>query len=363
MAKQFRVLDQLMMSLGDKEATYDAGPAAWTLGAAFQHFEFGEAVVGWDDKIVTDKDTVHGSQFATTSEIVRQDARLIYREPRVRPVHLAGLAALAGGVVAATQDGALTAYRHTCTPVAAAVALPSIGFQEKASGEQYKYTGVKLDTFALRRGGPERAYLEVEVGLIGSGTRAVAADSFPAKVTGGLPLRWGDVKCWLETGANISIDATPTQNAENISSATPDALTSRLLDFEFSHRNDLQADDGYAPGGGAVRTRLDHGPGRGATWKLVLIVDESTLATERAYYTAQDNVALEIECYSGTLIAAGGAMYYGLDLIIPRTRLAGFERGTQEGFNTLTLTGECMDDGTNAIWKLHVYNAQSAYLA
>lgn len=362
MAKQFRVLDQLMASFGDKEATYDAGPAAWTLGPAHQLYEFSDAFVAIEDKIITDRDTVHGSQFKTLDEIVRQDARFAYTEPRVRPHSLAGWAALAGGVVASVQDGALVAYRHKITPVAAGVALPSIGVQEKASGEQYLYRGVKLDSFRLRRGGPENAYFTLEAGLIGSGTRAVSATAFPAKVADS-PFLWGNAKCFLETGANISIDAAPTQGLENISSATPDSLTARLLDIEFSHGNDLQAEDGYEPGGGKVRTRLDDGPGRVARISLTLVVDETTLAAERGYYDNRDNVALELDVDSGIIIAATGVYKYGFDLIIPRLRLDPIERGVQAGYNTIKLQGECYDDSTNPLWQLYVYNSQAVYLA
>ena len=360
MAKQFRKLDQLMMSLGDKEAAYDAGPAAWTLGAAFQLFEFGEAFVAWEDVIDTDRETVHGSQFASRSEIIRQDARFAYSEPRIRPSHLGGFAALAlGDLSASVEDGALVAYRHKIIPVAATVQVPSIGVQEKASGEQYKYTGVKADTFRLYRNGN---YWAVDLGLIGSGTRATAADAFPAKLTE-VPLRWQDTYCWLETGTDISIDAAPTQGLENISSGTPDALKARLVDAEFRWANDHQGDDGYAPGGSAARSRLDHGPARGGSIKLELIVDEATLAAERAYYTGQATACVELEVKGGTVIAATGAMYPGFDLIIPSTRLQPIARGVRDGYNTITFQGDLFDDGTNPVAILYVYNAQTTFLA
>ena len=362
MGRQYRVLDQVMMSLGDKEATYDAGPAAWTAGAAIQLYEFGEAYAAWDDQIVTDRETVHGSQFATLDEIIRQDVRLVYPESRVRPANLAGLAALAGGVLAVVQDAALVAYRHKATPVAADVALPSIGVIEKSSGEQYKYTGVKLDRFSLKRGGPNNGYFAAEAALIGSGTRASDATAFPAKITES-PLRWGDAKCWLETGANITIDAAPTQGLENISSATPDVLTSRLVDFEFSHENDSQAEDGYLPGGGKVRGRLDHGPNRRAHVRLVVEVDPTTLATERGYYDNRDNVAIEVDVDSGVIIASTGAYKYGFDLIIPRMRLEPIKREVRAGVAVLTFEGDCFDDGTNPLWQFYTYNSYVAYLA
>ena len=78
MTKQYRVLDQLMLSTGDAEATYDAGPALWTAAAAQQMVEFGDgAFVAWEDLIVSDEGTVHQSQFKTTDEIIRQDMRLV----------------------------------------------------------------------------------------------------------------------------------------------------------------------------------------------------------------------------------------------------------------------------------------------
>jgi len=359
MPKQFRVLDQFMASLGDKEATYNAGPAAWTIGPAYQLYEFGDAFVVWDDQIITDRDLVHGSQFATRSEIIRQDVRFVYNEPRVRPVPLAGFAALVGGTPTVAQDAALVAYRHKVVPVAADVALPSIAVQEKASAEQYMYYGVKCDTFALRRNG---AFWSMEVGLIGSGTRAVSATAFPAKVTE-VPLRWGDTYCWIETPAAITISATPTQGLEDISSGTPDALTTRLLDAEFRVSNDLQAEDGYAPAGGIVRSRLDHGPARGANIRLDVIVDPATIAAERAYYDSQVDVCVELENKSTVVVAATGAFYFGFDLIIPKVRLSPIARGVRDGFNIITLAGDCCDDGTNPLWILYTYNAQAAYLA
>jgi hypothetical protein len=362
MAKQFRKLDQLMMSLGDKEASYDAGPGLWTFPSVYQLYEFGEAFVAWDDGIVTDEDTVHGTIWPTKSEIIRQDARFTYAEPRVRPTHLAGLAALAGGNLAASvQDGILTAYRHKIIPVAQIVQAPSIGLQEKASGEQYKYTGIKCDSFRLRRGGPDRAYYELEAGLIGSGTRGTASDGFVDKVNEA-PLTWGKAQCWLETGVNISIDAAPTQGLENISGATPDNLTSRLLDFEFEWANDLQGDDGYLANSAKVRGRLDHGPRRGGRIRLVVIVDEATLATERGYYSNRDAVAIEIDVDSGVIIAETGAFKYGFDLIIPLLHLDPIARGVQDGFNVITFAGRCYDDGTNPLFQLYVYNAQATYL-
>src|SRR3972149_6414248 len=104
--QQYIRVDQFMASLGDKEATYNAGPALWTAPAALQLFEFGEDFVGnWADLIAGDRETVPGSQYATLDEIIRQDAGGSYPEPRVRPGSLAGWGALAGGARGSVQGG------------------------------------------------------------------------------------------------------------------------------------------------------------------------------------------------------------------------------------------------------------------
>jgi hypothetical protein len=365
MGRQYRKLDQLMMSLGDKEATYDAGPALWTTPAAHTLFEFGESFAGFEDKIVTDRDTVHGSIHATADAIVQQDVRFSYAAPRVRPTELAGFLALAGGVMAPLQDAALAAWQHKATPVAQDVELPSIGVQEKSSGEQFKYTGIMLDTLSLKRGGPQSAYIELAAGLIGSGTRATAADAFPAKIVEN-PFLWGKMQCWLESGADIAITpaATLEQGDTNISAGAADNFTTRLQNFDFSLANDLQADAGYTANSGLVRSSLHHGPNRKASVSLSLIVDPATLAAERAYYDSRANIAIELQCDMGVVIVpATGVFKFGFDLIIPRLRLNPIARSVDRGVNMLTLSGDAYDDGTNPIWIAYVYCAQAAFLA
>ncbi len=364
--RTFRILDQLMLSLGDKEATYDAGPALWTLAAAYQMFDFGEnAIAEWPDVLRTDRNVVHGSRYATDTQIIRQDVRLAYGEEAARPTHLGGLAALALGVVSAdVQDGALVAYRHKLIPVADTVALPSIGAQEKVGGTQYKYNGIKCSSFRLYRAGD---FWAIEAALVGSGTRAAAADAFPAKLTAQLPLAWVNTFCWMETGTDITIAAAPTQGTEDISSATPDNYQARINDCDFRWDNAPKLDEGYAPAAAAtvptVRTRLDHGTARGGSIRIELDKDAATEAAEQAYYSGQANACLEIEVKSGQLIAATGAFYYGFDLILPRLRLKPIGRGVREGGHTIVFESDVMDDGTNPVVILYVYDDQPTYLA
>src|SRR5690348_2782639 len=112
MAIQRSFARKIMMSLYDKEASYDAGPGAWTSGSACQMSNYAKsAVVQWDDTIISDAGNITGTEFPTHQELVLQSVRLPYEEPQARPNTLAGLMALALGTVSTTQDSSFTAYR------------------------------------------------------------------------------------------------------------------------------------------------------------------------------------------------------------------------------------------------------------
>jgi hypothetical protein len=354
---EMRYVDQLALSLFDKEATYDAGPAAWLAANACSMKGF-DGIVQTPDKLVTDKEGVTGYELPTDTVIELKDWVLDFTEPKLKPNTLAGLAALHFGSMAVTQDGAIVAYRHKATPVAAGTALPSIGGIYSEGGYQEIAKGIKSNTFSLKNNG---AWWSLPCQLMGSGTRASDATPFPASISEGW-MRFGKIAgLWIETGANISIDV-PVQGSEAISSATPDNLTSRLLEFEFTHNNNLRGDLGYQPGGGDVRADLDWGV-RNGTVKMVLKRDSATYAAEMGYYDNQDDVAVHLCCKMGSLIADGGAYYYGFDLIVPMIRLKPITKGVQDDFHTITLEGDIHDDGTNDEVILYTYNAQAAYLA
>lgn len=357
MALEMRYVDQIALSLFDKEATYNAGPAGWLIASACAMGGF-DGLVQVADKVIDDREGVSGYELPTEQYIERYDWALEYTENRLKPNTLAGLAALHFGGMAVTQDGALVAYRHKLTPVAVGTVLPSIGALYKEAGSEYLAKGIKSNTFNLKTNG---AFFALTSGLIGSGTRASDATAFPAKISESW-LRTGKIAgLWIETGANITI-GTPTQGAEAISSATPDDLTSRLLEFNFVHNNNLRADLGYQPAGGDVRADLDYGR-RGGTVTMKVKALSSAWATELGYYSNQDDVAVHLSCKMGDLIAAGGAYYWGFELIIPLIKLKPIKRDVQDDFHVITLEGDIHDDGVNDEVILYVYNAQAAYLA
>src|SRR3990167_302994 len=222
---------QLMLTLFDKEATYDVGPAAWTAGSACSMLDFEDSVQDeWPDTLGSNEGQV-GREFMSRQEIVRKDVKIPYAEAQVKPNSLAGLIGLnLGTVAAAVQDAALTAYRHKFSK-AAPYSLPSIAAQLKhEGGAQYRYYGLKGGGFTLSRNGD---YFRFEAPLIGSGTRATAADAFAASITEN-PLLWANASIIAKVVSSaISIPATPSQGAANLGGSEVN-LSTRVKDLTIA---------------------------------------------------------------------------------------------------------------------------------
>lgn len=361
MALQRHYLDKIMLSLLDKEATYDAGPGGWTSTSVMSMLDFDDASAHelWDDAIQTDVDVLTGKEFISVQEIARQSMRLTYAEPRTKPNTLAGLLSLCLGTVAATQDGVLTAYRHRISP-ASAISLPSIGAQTlRENGVQRKYTGIKGEQFTLNENG---AYVNFGCQMIGSGTRATAADAFPAAVSETW-LRWGDAKIYVKNTAGTPIStvlATPSQTAANLGGSEVN-LSTRMLSWSLNWVNNLQADAGYRASTGLVRKDF-HPARRTATLSMAIEVDDTTEATDLNYYLNQSKLAVELNINSGTLVATGGAFNFGAIVILPRVQLTSIPRGETNQLETLQFVGALEDDGTNPIMLAFIYNTKAAYL-
>lgn len=347
---------QLMMSFYKKETNYNAGVTMnGTNGCALSGYDSDPA--DWNDQVESDAEEINGSEFPTVQEILTQGVSIPYSEPRAKPNSLAGIAALVLGNIVTTQDGALAAYRHRFTPIAAGTRLPSIQVEEKA-GSQWAYTGVVGKSMKIS--GKEGGFISLAAQLIGSGSRASSATAFPAVIVESW-LKTTQMKVWMETGANISIGATPVQDAEDISSATPDILSLRLRNFDFEWDNDNYLNFGY---GSNVLQENDKGAMRKATLTFTMLYDDNAGGdTELNYYLNQDIAAIEFDA-KGALIAGGGTMFYGMDLIVPafKIRKVG-KKGKSGDWLTQDFEATIMNNGVNPIVDLSVYNAKAAYLA
>jgi hypothetical protein len=356
-----------MMSVGDKEAVYDAGPALWTFPAAATFTQYEEASVQqWDDNIANDAQMISGYEGVTQQEIARFSDRFTYTETRTKPYTVAAMLGLTLGTIVGTQDGALAAYRQKITP-GSSLDLPSIGVQAlHDGGVQYKYTGVKAESFELSMAQAD-PYVRCSTVLIGSGSRVIAADAFPASVTENW-LRIGAAKLYFKDtgGTPISIPTTPSQTTANLGGSEVD-WSSRILAWTFRWLNNIPADFGYRPGGGDVRSGLD-ATRRAGTVSLRLQLRSEDEATYLAHYTGQSKLALELNLKMaradvvGGVITVGGAMFYGVTLLIPRVQFQPFTRAQTNQLEDLQLEATVFDDKTNPMAVGFVYGTQAAYL-
>lgn len=350
-----------MLSILDKEALFDAGPTTWASTSAVSFTQYDEASVEqYDDSIQDDSDLITGSEMITHQEIARQSVRMTYTETRAKPFSVGAFLGLTLGTVASTQDGALAAYRHKITP-ATSLAIPSIAAQTlRENAAQTKYTGIKSDSFefSLEQANP---YVRCSSLLIGSGTRVSAADAFPPSIDENwLPM--GKAKLYLKNtaGTPITIPATPSQTAANLGGSEVD-ISSRVLSWMFRWQNNLQPDFWYRPGSGLVRNEF-HPTRRMATVSLKLQVDSTEEAATLGYYLSQTPLALEMNLNTGILIATGGAMFYGVILLIPRVQFRPFTRGNTNQLEDLTLEARVISDKTNDEATGFVYSTPAAYL-
>lgn len=345
----------LMASFFKKEASYNAGVTMnGTNACSIKGFTNEHA--NWKDKVVTDKEEITGKEHGYDQEIVEKGLELSITIPKAKPNDIIGLSALALGSITTTQDAALTAYKHKCVPVAAGTALPSIQVEEKRGGvQQYAYMGVKANT--LKISGKAGEFVSVEAGLIGSGDRAESATAEVASISESW-LKMNQMKVWLETGATISIDATLTQGAENISSGAPRDIKALMDSFDLNWNNNL--DPIVGNGGAGILQDLDY-KRRSATFKFSMLFQNKT---DLDNYLNQVPFAIELDL-KGALVAAGGAMYYGVQIIIPRFKLksAPVPKGGAGDLLRCDMECEVFEDGTNPPLIIEGYNAKAAYLA
>lgn len=344
---------ELMMSLFTKEATYDAGVVMSDTSACSMQGH--ESEVTWPDTVVTDKDEVTGKEFGYDQEITQQAVEITYKEAKAKPNTVAGLAALTLGGVTSTQEGILTAYTHKIVPIAAGSALPSIQVESQVGGVQHAYKGVKAKT--LKISGEAGGMVAVEATLMGSGYRATSTTAFASPISESW-LKLRDCKVWMENGAAVTIAASLTQNAQNISSLTPADLGVRLKSFEWSWDNVLEGQMGF--GGNGVFLDADFGR-RVADLKLSMLFSDST---ELDHFINQNPLAIEFDLMGAGPIASGGALNYGMQLIVPRFKLkaAPLPKGAAGEVLTCDLECEIFEDGTNPAAIIEVYNAQVGYL-
>jgi len=344
---------QFMFGAYKKEAAFGAGVTMDATNAcSMRGFD---AEITMPDVVMNDKDEVTGAEFGTTQEIIASRLEINYKEAKAKPNTVAFLSALVLGASASTKDGAFNAWKHKITRVAAGTAQPSTQAEFKVGGLQYSAKGIKGKS--LKISAADSGLVSVEAGLMGAGDRATSATAFVPVITESF-LKVNQAKFWMENGSSISVAATLTQDAQNISSGTPVSLGARLKSFELSYDNALEGQVGF--GGAGLYQDIDCGR-RKAELKFSLLFND---ATELNHYLNQNPLAVEFDL-KGALIAAGGTMYYGVQLIVPRFMLkaAPWPKGGANDTLTIDMEADIQDDGTNSPVIVEVYTAKAAYLA
>ncbi len=347
----------LRISLPKKEASYDAAVTPINTSNFREIRGHSDFNPDWADTVLSQKDTVSGVEHGVVSqqEIIAQGFKLSLPFPAVTPDIWTGFWALALGAITSTQDGATGAYAHAITPVEVGTAIPSVNVIGAKGGIQYLYSGVKVNSIEVK--GEEGKPVSFSVDLLGSGTRSVDAGSALTPISESWML-CKSAKIWLESGANRSLAATATQGTEDISSATPDVLHTRVKSFSVKYNNNLE--EQVAMGAAGVFTDLDYAR-RTIECSCVLRFND---ATELAYYTAQDSLNIEFDI-KGAIIPGGGTTYFGGGIRLTEMKLkkAPLPQGGVGDPLTCQLDFEVFENGTDKAILVTGYNAQAAYLA
>jgi len=364
MTLQYRHADQIYVSAFLKESAFDTAETVQAAsGCSLVEFE---ATLSYDH---SRRDGVgEGSEFGSEGYMNRKNYTMNITFPFLRPNDLAFLAAFGLGITAATQDAAVTAYRHKNTLATDDDAIPfSVVFSE--AGIQKVLTGCAINTFSITKSGE---YWSGSCEIIGSRI-ASNADSFPAEIAEE-PMTTGNTLIFTETGANVSVDAAPTQGAENISAATPTNITGSVIDGPtLTVNNNLRNDQGYLATNATdtlCKGQLQRGAKReiSVEWTQTFEAD-TDLTTFLGSNNVQTHMAIEIdhkETAQG-VIAATGAMFYGFNLILPRGVLDVVgSSADDDGILTRSLkliakTPTSADENSTDVIQLYVYTAQAAY--
>lgn len=353
---------RLQLSFLKKEINYAAGVAA---GADYQLMS-GYVFTQEPDNMVTDnREEVHGSEFPTVQEITEFGEKFPYETPKLLPNELAGFSALSMGGHTVTADGAGAAKMHHMLLVAEGTELPSIGAILDPVNQQETAKGVKCNGFELSS--DEKGHIALTAPLITSGELTDSASAWQSAVVETL-MRSADSKIYLNDSFTVATDlvafADIVQNDNNID-AEVHGLTSigpRVKSWRFAFSNEMEEIRGH--GGGGYNQDIDYGPQRPIEFEMTLRYKDKT---ERDYFLNQSAFAVEINnarTLAG-LIDVAGSWYYGFDLRIPKIQLR--EKPIPQGGAAdpyeLPLIGTIMDDGTNPIYDLSVFNLVPLYLA
>jgi len=335
------------VSANSKEATYDSAQTIDT------ELRLTSPPVKVKKEMENDLDEIGGLEESTQLFELAQSAAFELTQSKCRPATLAFIAAYAMGSVASAQEGVFASYKHSFTPQSG-FDLPSFTFHDYVtSGFYKKYTGCFLDGFTLSVA--RKGFWNISAPGFGSGT--IAAGSGSAAVVSESPMRAGDAKVWYSTGG-FGDPSTQSKTTSDLGSTLSD-ITARIIDANWGYNNNVPLDECYAFNGAGVLSRAIRGR-RNQSFNCTLEFDAS--GSEVDHFLNQQALSFEIESYNSTLVAAGGAQYYGFDLIFPQLKIKDANPvGGPNDTITCPIEFEVMESAAYGSALLDVYNAQAAY--
>ena len=374
MALQYRYADKAMVSTHKKETAYDTVFPTYTAGNYTSLQEFTLAI-GYDDERRV-QGSGDGTEYGSNSFVTRQDIRMTLTIDNLRPNDMAWLSAYALGATAATQDPALTAYRHKQTQ-ASLSQLPSFSISASEAGEQNAYTGCVIQTLTLSS--DQGGYIQAVAEIIGSGRRTTDSQTYPATITE-QPLLSNDVRIWMETADAIDIQTFPPVDGTSTlvaGAASSLVLTARVFGgWTVTYSNAHREAQGYiAPNtdNNLCRGELLRGAVRPITADLSGVSFESDEFEDYFLGTSntQAHMALEINNRNtlAGVIADGGTFFFSGVIVIPRMTFDPMgSSGDDEGVITRDLKLTALNptsaaDGTDDVIQIYVQNTETAYMA
>lgn len=280
--------------------------------------------------------------FPESQQIERWDVRMARRFDLTSLV--AGWVAAFGlGQVTTTQPdsgGAPNTYDHSCRFMTNAVSLPVTSIVEQpTSGTDLKslYRDMAIGDFEISAEAGGR--LQLAANLVGSGYREASTLSMPS-VTAGSFLRM----------SGVTFQVGPTAGMVDVSS--------RIKSFTLSANNNPLEDDGYFPGSGLYRGRLEYGQRREAELAFRLLVGD---ATERDHLEANDYLKCVITAV-GSLIEA--TYSHALTITLPRVAYRATPIGFEDGMALYDVACNVFHDASSGYpIDITVRNNIASYLA
>jgi hypothetical protein len=307
-----------------------------------------------------DTDLIGGNEEATLQdELARNVAGTISQNKARVPLMASLIAYGLGQSTDSTQD--TSAGRHIITPYTTDPTVKTFSALDYWSSSYYMaYHNLAVDSFRLST--QRKGWVDFSAQVVGSGKHAssgITVGNLASALSAtnlGPALKAGDAAIFRSVDAGTTVPSTYAQGTENLpGSAT--AITTKILDFSWDYRNNLQSDQMFEMGSGLYRARAE----RDRRSQEVSFTVELEDLTYLGYLTSQNTLAIEFQFTSGTL-AGGTNVYFGLQVLFPKLLLTSAVPSGGTGPQRVACTGRTFYDGTNSTVRVTAFDKNTTGL-